>query len=164
MALSGISRRGLLLGRSAEDRRPRPPWAREGAAFTDRCTACDACIDACPEQVLVAGRDGLPVFDPQRGECTFCQDCVGACQPQALSLSVGLAWPHRAQVADTCLPARGVICASCRDVCPETAIRLPLGGRGGAVVDTQRCSGCGACVGVCPVQAISLQRPIEVPA
>ena len=72
-------------------------------------------------------------------------------------------WELRASVHEGCLPAHGVVCASCREACPESAIRVPVGGRGPAVVDAARCSGCGACVGICPVGAIGL-APLSLEA
>lgn len=152
-----LSRRALLFGRPAAEAAPlRPPWARPEAAFSQACTRCDDCIRACPESVLARGRDGLPRFDPQAGECTFCGDCAAACQHDAFRARDEIPWQLRAHVADACLPARGVVCASCRDACPETAIRIPPGARGAATVDAGACTGCGACVGVCPVGAVSL--------
>ena len=143
----------------------RPPWAIDASLFAARCTRCDACVDACPEQVLLRDGDGLPRFDPARGECTFCGDCVQACASGALQPAVSPPWELRALVQDGCLPAHGVVCASCREVCPESAIHVPPGGLGAATVDAERCSGCGACVGICPAGAIALAPlPLEVPA
>lgn len=139
----------------------RPPWALHEPGFSAACTGCRACVEACPEHVLAMGRDGLPVFQPDGGECTFCRRCVDACQPQALLRTDAAPWRHRARIAGSCLPAHGVVCTSCGDVCPEAAIRIPPAARGGAQVAADRCTGCGACVGVCPVQAIGLAEPAE---
>nr|WP_295374756.1 ferredoxin-type protein NapF [Pseudoxanthomonas sp.] len=170
-----ISRRALLFGQSATDRAGaspipgpspappvlRPPWALPGGAFTAACTGCVACVDACPEQVLVL-RKGKAVFEPERGECTFCHACVDACAPGALrDREEGAPWAYLAAVGDACLAARGVVCASCRDACPQSAILIPPAARGGARVDAEACSGCGACVAVCPTGAIHLHLPQE---
>ncbi|HEY6873659.1 MAG TPA: 4Fe-4S binding protein [Geobacteraceae bacterium] len=49
---------------------------------------------------------------------------------------------------DRCLARRGG-CFSCLDRCPEGAITLEPGS--GVGIDRERCTGCGACVAVCPV-------------
>jgi ferredoxin-type protein NapF len=64
----------------------------------------------------------------------------------------------RLTISDACLAHAGVVCQACGDVCPERAIRFALR-RGGPPLPTlneDRCTGCGACVPICPVGAISL--------
>ncbi|MDI9237461.1 ferredoxin-type protein NapF [Lysobacter sp. LF1] len=160
------SRRALLLGRRAATPPLRPPWALDESAFLDACTACGACVERCPERVLVRGAGGYAVFDPHLGECTFCGDCVDACAPRALDRTrVTDAFDTIAVAGDTCLPRRGVVCSSCRDGCPEHAIAFPLTSRVPVPsIDAARCTGCGACVGLCPVDAISLKAHATEPA
>ena len=64
----------------------------------------------------------------------------------------------RAAIGDTCLTLRGVVCQSCRDTCPSGAIRFTPALRSAPrpTVETDRCTGCGACVAGCPVQAITV--------
>ena len=164
--MSMLTRRSLLFGRQATEAPAlRPPWALPEVDFASRCTRCDACVRACPEQVLVRGGDGLPRFVATSGECTFCGDCVQACESAALDASILPPWELGARVGDGCLSARGVVCASCREACPETAIHVAPGARGPAVIDAERCTGCGACVGICPAGAIALSsEPLEMTA
>jgi ferredoxin-type protein NapF len=63
-----------------------------------------------------------------------------------------------AAISDACLAHAGVVCQACSDACPEHAIRARLrrGGPPLAVVDEDRCTGCGACVPVCPVGALDV--------
>lgn len=159
MAAHDPSRRSLFVGRASAEPALRPPWALDEAAFIDTCTGCNACVQQCPERVLATASGGYPVFDPRLGECTFCGTCADACQARALDRSAGQApWSYRAHVAASCLTQQGVVCASCRDACPEHAIAFrPAVPVASPAIDADRCSGCGACVGACPVSAISIR-------
>jgi ferredoxin-type protein NapF len=157
VAVPDRGRRALLFGRRAAKPAIRPPWALAEAAFLDACTACGACVEACPENVLAIAGGGHPVFDPTRGECTFCGACARACASGAIGSS-GSAWDLAAAVGDACMPRNGVVCSSCRDACPAQAIHFPILSRLPLPeVDAEACTGCGACVSVCPVGAIALQ-------
>ncbi|MCR9086248.1 MAG: ferredoxin-type protein NapF [Rhodobacteraceae bacterium] len=156
------SRRGFLRGVSLRDdsRAIRPPGAHP-ARFAELCTDCDLCVSECPENILSIDATGRPVLDPASGSCTFCGLCAEACPTGALSPDRIADWPWRAQVAPSCLSLNGVSCRSCQDACEADAIRfrLQIGGRAQPVLDTDACTGCGACASVCPAGAISLVRP-----
>lgn len=150
------SRRALLRGTSPL-MLVRPPGAVDEALFLDRCSRCNDCITACPEHLLIPAEAGFPERDWQRGECTFCGECIAACQPRALLPLAQQPWPWRAAIGEDCLAAHGVTCQSCREVCPENAIRFSPGAPR-PVLDPARCSGCGVCTAVCPVAAITMQQ------
>ena len=103
---------------------------------------------------------GFPEVDFKRGECTFCGACAAACKDKALLHSDAQIWPWaiKAHVAGACLAQRGVECRICGDHCAATAIRFSprLGGPPLAEIDPAKCTGCGACVAPCPVNAISI--------
>ena len=157
------SRRAFLRGRF-HDRRPalRPPWTSEERLHRD-CTACGDCISACPEEILLAGDGGLPEVDFAAGSCTFCMTCAKACAEGIFDLSAPEPWPYKANIADHCLAHRRVTCQSCGDSCDARAIGFPLeAGRVPAPkIDPELCTGCGACVAVCPVEAVQIAYPGE---
>lgn len=63
-----------------------------------------------------------------------------------------------ARIGDACVEPRGVMCRRCGDECEARAISFRLLGRGRAkaVLDIEACTGCQACLPVCPVQAIEI--------
>jgi len=162
MTLSA-SRRSFLRGRLTElQKLPiRPPWALVESDFITACTKCGECGPVCTESIIVTGDGGYPEVDFAKGECTFCGNCAIICGPGALKREAGLApWSLRARIdRDTCLSARGVTCRACGENCDARAITFTPGLRGTATLhlDQGACTGCGACVRPCPVDAIEVQ-------
>ncbi len=155
-----VNRRQFLRGNFKAAPAPqRPPWALAEESFLDACTRCGACVPVCPTRIIVIVR-GYPEVDFKLGECTFCGACATACKDKALlnSDSQIRPWAIKAQVAGACLAQRGVECRICGDHCAVAAIRFSprLGGPPVAEVDAVSCTGCGACVAPCPVNAISI--------
>ena len=150
------ARRSFFTGRNAGVAAAvRPPWVVLDR-FLDLCTRCGACIEACPERIVKRGSGEFPELDFQRGECTFCGHCAAACPAPLFDLATPRPWDAVARISDRCLPRRGVVCQSCKDACQASAIvvapaRVPV-----PVIDLDRCTGCGACVAVCPVDAIAV--------
>ena len=167
MTEQAVSRRQFLRGDLRGSRAGvRPPWALPGSRFTDRCTRCDDCIAACPASLITRGSGGYPEMDFGRGGCDFCGKCRQACKAGAVLPELSGprdAWPHRAVIGAACLSAQGVVCRACGDHCVALAIRFRLAtaGRSFAQVDPVRCTGCGACVGVCPAGAVTMQLPLS---
>lgn len=148
----------------------RPPYAISELEFLLACTRCNACIEACPHNVIfpLAARLGAdvvntPALDLLKKGCHLCEDwpCVNACEDNALVLneaeSVKPEKFTRAVINEsTCLPFSGPECGACVSVCPvEGALTLELEK---PIIDQELCLGCAMCREVCVVEdkAISI--------
>ncbi len=161
-----VARRGFLRGkfRQVTDE-PRPPWALGAMDFEAHCIRCGDCINACPTRVIRVGDGGFPTMDFSHGECTFCGDCASVCKPGALSREHDAApWALKANLGEACIANKGVECRICGENCEVGAIRFrpALGGIARPTLDEDSCTGCGACVAPCPVDAISVGHPMEI--
>ncbi len=134
------------------------------------CTACQLCIQACPNHVLHPNPsfDGFmqPVVDYTQGycrpDCTVCSDIcpVGAYHPVTVehksSIKVGTAEVN----LEACLAATGAeSCGNCARHCPAAAIMMVPVGEGTQnlmpIVNGSLCIGCGACEYYCPVGTVA---------
>lgn len=158
-----LGRRGFLRGRLASKPGPvRPPWSSE-ATIAAACNGCAACITACPQSIIRLDAARRPFIDFSAEECTFCGHCAETCQESVFDRE-RLAFEHVVMIGEACFATRGVVCQSCGDICPEAAIsfRLRIGGPALPALSGDRCTGCGACIGVCPADAISTFAEGEV--
>ncbi|WP_150523532.1 ferredoxin-type protein NapF [Roseibium sediminis] len=160
MPLSAPSRRNFLRGRFQETDHEvmRPPGASQD--FARLCDGCAACVDACPEGIIVRGPDNRPTIDFSKGECTFCGDCARACPTAALVADNVADWDWKAEISNTCLSLNSVMCRSCEDTCDARAIRFQVlpHGKSMPIFDLDQCIGCGACAQSCPASAIRFTR------
>lgn len=165
----GLQRRDLLRGRMARPPVapvPRPPGAVAEELFARSCDGCAACAFACPEKVIRLDADHRPILSFRHGECTFCDACAKACPTGAIVVEGGRPWTMLAEISGRCIAVGGVHCRSCGDACPTSAALrfVPLAdGRFLPLVDEAACTGCGACVAPCPVDAITV-APASVSA
>lgn len=152
-----INRRSFLFAQ--HQTYSRPPWTNERALAS--CTGCAACVEACPSGLLkIEGAKPVIAFT---SECTFCGACAESC-PEHLFARDSRPFQHVVSVTEGCLARLGVVCQSCRDACPEAAIRFTPR-RGGPFLPEVRddaCTGCGACLSICPTRAIEVTERIEV--
>lgn len=141
----------------------RPPWALPEAQFLQKCNYCQACVRACPADILEAGRGGYPEVNFNRGECTFCGACAKSCResafvPTEARASTSRPWAITAEISDRCLSASGALCRICEEQCEARVISFTLlpGGKSAPRINSVDCSGCGACVAPCPAKAIKM--------
>lgn len=157
------TRRALLRGRIRPVTASLPlPWALPWQAFVAGCDRCQACLHACPQQIVVPGEGGFPTVDVQRNHCTFCRACADAC-PKALFVpATERPWSLIATVSSACLAKQRVFCQSCRDSCEPAALTFSPapGGIAQPRIDAAACNGCGECVAACPAGAIAIGQPL----
>lgn len=144
----------------------RPPWALPETQFLSVCNRCGECVRNCGQGIVEQNRRGYPRINFSRGECTLCAACVVVCPTGALVPRNDVPpWTLRPQIDASCLSIRGTVCRVCAERCEPEAIRFhPLkGGTFRPAISHERCHGCGACVGVCPVQAIAMISALNPP-
>ncbi len=150
----------------------RPPGCRNESDFLKRCIKCGKCIQACPfialQPVLHANEfdRGTPCIRTGSAFCRFCNDfpCISACPTGALSLENGnLQKIARAEViAKRCLRVNEIACEACGEICSRSFKAISFAkANEPPQIDACSCSGCGACLTVCPVtpeRAIALRN------
>ena len=152
--------------KTALDRNPRlvPPGAGSADNFYDKCTACQLCVQNCPNRVLRPSTDLEHLLQPQMGyekgycrpECTACsQVCpsgaiVKVDRDAKTLIRIGTAVVNQY----ICLAAKGEErCGNCARHCPTGAITMTeVDGVRRPVVAEEQCIGCGRCEYLCPVR------------
>jgi len=145
---------------------PLPPGVDSRLGFLRRCTACGACVSACPTGVIQPSvrQYGVqhamqPVMSFGEVACrTDCNACTQVCPTGAL-VPLTLGEKHRFVIGkahvrlQNCLSyGRGRTCGRCERRCPSGAITMTRfdNGRRGPSVALDACIGCGQCVAACP--------------
>jgi polyferredoxin len=151
----------------------RPPGSRPEEEFLDRCTRCGLCMKACPTSGLQpalaeAGVEGLwsPVLVPRIGYCSqHCTLCGEVCPTEAIQPFTAeektYLYMGRAEIdRDTCLVwANDRECLVCDEVCSYRALHWKVvDGRRRPFVDEVKCTGCGECETMCPIQPVAAIR------
>ncbi|MDU1890840.1 MAG: 4Fe-4S dicluster domain-containing protein [Dysgonomonas sp.] len=149
-----------------------PPGALSAKNMKDHCTACQLCVSACPNDILMPSKKLEKFMQPEmtfeegycRPECVECsQVCpTGAIKPittaDKSAISIGIAvW-----IKDNCVVNRDdVQCNNCERHCSTGAISMVDRDSGYSeslkipVIDKELCIGCGACENLCPARPFS---------
>lgn len=136
----------------------RPPYAIDESIFQNKCVQCEdkACVASCDEKIIFIKEDGTPALNFSKSGCTFCEECAIACKPNVLSLENISTSEHlnaNFKISlDTCVAHHGVICFSCKEPCIDDAILF--NGMFNPIIDMDKCTACGFCLGRCPTNAI----------
>lgn len=157
------------LAESAREEKPvMPPGARDLESFKHSCTACHACVVACPNKIIKPayfeyGIDGimLPTLKYDKKYCSYeCNACSQTCPHGALE-HLTLEQKKRTQIAlatydpTSCVVVvDGFKCGACSNSCPTGAIQMKenpvVAGQFLPSIDSSKCIGCGACEYACP--------------
>ena len=149
-----------------------PPGAVSAKNMENKCTACQLCVSACPNNVLRPSNKLETLMQPEmsfeRGYCRpECVECSQVCPTSAIkpvttagksAISIGWAvWIKENCIVNT----DEVQCKSCVQRCPtgaiilvdrnpnsESSLKIP-------VIDIEFCIGCGACEHHCPARPFS---------
>jgi len=142
-----------------------PPGAAGASRFARRCTACHACVAACPERCIqpamaAYGRVGTlqPVMDYAHGYCAYeCNRCghvcpTGAIAPLELDEKKLVRIGTVRFIEHLCVVyTRHEDCGACAELCPTHAVYTEE--KDGVLypkTNPALCIGCGACEHVCP--------------
>lgn len=156
-------RRLLLQGRNLNENVIRMPWVKKGTAFTDMCTRCEKCIDVCPSSILQVADGGFPEVNFSHGECFFCTDCINCCSVDMFDLEQDNPWTVKATISTSCLNNQTTYCRSCAESCGSEALLFEFSTSifVSPIVANDTCTGCGACISNCPVDAIRMKADVS---
>lgn len=144
-----------------------PPGGTSIELYNNRCTACNLCVNTCPNDVLQPsfleyGLAGLmqPRMDYWKGFCNFeCTRCLDVCPTGAL-LPIEIEAKKLTQlgiakfIKENCIVHTDKTdCGACSEHCPTKAVKMvPYEEKGLVIpeVEDKICIGCGACEFACP--------------
>ena len=144
-----------------------PPGAVSAGRFRRTCLGCHLCVSVCPTNVIIPRRSPfvapgflLPEMDYTTGFCdAACHACGQAC-PSGAIRAMSLPEKREVRVGSAMLKKELCIvhvkkkpCGACGEACPTFAISpVEKGQVLFPELNTDCCTGCGACEYACPVK------------
>lgn len=126
-----------IIKKTAPQRQHRitPPGSLSVRNLQSHCTACQLCVDACPNDVLRPSTRLSTFMQPEvsyergycRPECNRCSEVcpTGAIKPITIEERTATQVGHAVWVKELCIPAKeGKPCGNCSRRCPAGAIQL----------------------------------------
>ena len=155
-----------VVPKTPRERNPRlvPPGSGGPGNFYSKCTACQLCVQNCPNGVLRPSTDLEHFLQPQMGyekgycrpECTACSEVCPAGAIRKVDRDAKTLIRIGTAVVNPfiCLAASGEeTCGNCARHCPTGAIVMTQTGETTRpVVSEEQCIGCGRCEYLCPVR------------
>ena len=152
-----------------------PPGSISHMNLHKKCIACQLCVQACPNNVLVPSGSHDRFMQPKvvyndtycRPECTACSAVcpTGAIRPITKEEKASTQIGHAVWYQELCIPIEnGDTCGNCARHCPSKAILMVDFEKADGTlvkvpaVDTSKCIGCGACQALCPARPVSAIR------
>lgn len=149
-----------------------PAGSFSASHFQQHCTACQLCVQACPNGVLRPSGDLGTLMQPHmeydrgycRPECNRCAEVcpAGAISPITKAEKSSIQIGHAVWIKQNCIVETDKVeCGNCAHHCPNGAIvMVPMdpndaNSRKIPTINTERCIGCGACENLCPSRPFS---------
>lgn len=139
-----------------------------------KCVGCQLCVSVCPVKAI-AMKDGKSVIDPEK--CVGCGTCASKCPVKAIAPSTYTKGDTKSsaksevksetksdakpaevkkkseQQIKTVFHIRKVECTGCRECVPGCPVKAIMVVSGKAIIDPEKCIGCGRCQKACAFSA-----------